>query len=93
MNPDQPAGPEEEKRLRRELLNVQMLGVPGVLLIGFALYGLFEEGEPFHPFLADRERCIYMLVIGGAITIWESLKVIRISRQLARLKGGQSRTR
>lgn len=73
---------EERRKIRAALLKTQLLGAPGVILIGLALYGLFVEGEPFHPLFADRERCIYMLVIGAGITLWETLTVIKLGKRL-----------
>ncbi|BCV46598.1 hypothetical protein [Shewanella algae] len=72
----------ELAQVKRSLVITQLLGAPGMLLIGLALYGLVvAEGDAFAPALNNPINCYALIAIGSAIALWEALKVIKLSKK------------
>ncbi|WP_117087915.1 hypothetical protein, partial [Klebsiella pneumoniae] len=76
----------ELAQVKRSLAITQLLGAPGILLIGLALYGLvIAEGDAFIQALNNPINCYLLIAIGSAITLWEALKIIKLSKQQTQL--------
>lgn len=77
---------EEINSINRELKRTQIIGVPGILLIGIAVHGIFAEpGKTLHPFLNDIGICYAMLAVGGAVAVWEVKKILRLTKRQSEL--------
>lgn len=77
---------EERNKLKKEYTQTQIIGAPGMILIGLGLYGVFgAKGNAFHPILNDLNTCYAMLAVGGVIAAWEAVTVFKISRKQAAL--------
>lgn len=73
---------DEIKALQREMIKVSILEAPGSVLLGLGLYARFgADGEPFLPILADESVVMGMLVAGGAIVLWGSLRFVMIGKR------------
>ncbi|EMK5746233.1 hypothetical protein V9H53_004105 [Proteus mirabilis] len=76
----------ELAQVKRSLAITQLLGAPGILLIGLALYGLvIAEGDAFIQALNNPINCYLLIATGSAITLWEALKIIKLSKQQTQL--------
>nr|WP_281041242.1 hypothetical protein [Shewanella xiamenensis] len=76
----------ELAQVKRSLAITQLLGAPGILLIGLALYGLvIAEGDAFIQALNNPINCYLLIAIGSAITLWEALKIIKLSKKQTQL--------
>ncbi|MGI3003246.1 hypothetical protein ACRTDJ_09190 [Shewanella algae] len=72
----------ELAQVKRSLVITQLLGTPGMLLIGLALYGLIiADGDAFVPALNNPINCYALIAIGSAIAFWEALKVIKLTKK------------
>lgn len=72
--------------LKRKMVVTQILGAPGMLMIGLALHGIFgKEGSLIHPLLASDKVCLVLLVLGLTIAVWEAVVLIRVSKRLKQL--------
>ena len=78
------------KEVQKQIIIANVLGAPGAILIGVALYSIFgAKGEPLHPALANTETVYSMLFIGVVIQIWELTKVIPLLKRKAKLQKEQ----
>jgi hypothetical protein len=83
---------DELKSIKKELIKTQIIGAPGMILVGLGLYGVFgAEGKAFHPFLNDLNNCYAMLAVGGAIALWEGIKVAQLTKRQSKLNKQQNR--
>ena len=82
--------PMEEKieEIKKELIKIQIIGAPGMILVSLGLYGVFgARGNAFHPFPNSLENCYVVLAIGGVIALWEAIKVIELMKKQSELNG------
>ncbi|WP_233079844.1 hypothetical protein [Rheinheimera soli] len=83
---------EELNSIRKELIRTQIIGAPGMILVGLGLYGAFgAKGNAFHPFLNDLNNCYTILAVGGAIAVWEAIKVAQLTKRQSKLNKQQNR--
>ncbi len=73
---------EEISNLKKELIRTKIIGVPGMVLVGLGFYGAFgAKGNAFHPFLNNTDNCYAILAIGGIIAVWETIKVVKLTKR------------
>lgn len=78
---------EQQKQLKKQLLITHLLGLPGTLMLGLGVYGVFiADGNGFHPFFDNVENSYYLLAAGVAISIWEAMRIIAIRKKLTQPK-------
>jgi hypothetical protein len=51
----------------RQLVRYQLLGFPGVLMIGLGGYGLLARGKAFWSMLNVENLCIALIVLGACV--------------------------
>jgi hypothetical protein len=78
---------EELKAVRLKTVKVQLLGIPGAILIGLALYAIFvANGNAFHPALNDKNTAYTMLAIGIVIEVWQFFTLIPLWKRQMQLR-------
>ena len=79
----------ELKELQQETIKTTMLDIPGGMMVGLALYAKFgSNGEPFHPALNNQSVVMGLFIVGGAIMLWCSSRILSISKRRRELEGG-----
>jgi len=74
------------KVINKKIFIINVLGLPGALLIGLSLYALFgAEGNAFHPALNNLTIVYNMLIFGIAIEAWQLYKMIPLLKKRAEL--------
>ena len=64
----------------------QLIGAPGAIFIGLALYAIFgANGDAFHPLLNDKTIVNSLLIIGIAIELWQFYVIIPLFKKQAKL--------
>jgi len=77
---------QQIKDITRKIVKVQILGAPGTILLGLALYAIFgANGDAFHPLLNDMDVVYSMLILGIVIMAWEFMTFISLIRKRAEL--------
>jgi len=77
---------QQIKQVTNKIVKIQILGAPGAILVGLAMYAIFgANGDAFHPLLNNMDVVYSMLVIGVAIMAWEFLTFISLLRKKAEL--------
>jgi len=77
---------QQLKTISKKIIKVQILGAPGTILLGLALYAIFgAEGDAFHPLLNNMDVVYSMLIIGIVIMVWEFVTFISLVRKRAEL--------
>jgi len=77
---------QQIKDITRKIVKVQILGAPGTILLGLALYAIYgANGDAFHPLLNDMDVVYSMLILGIVIMAWEFLTFISLIRKKAEL--------
>lgn len=72
----------ELQTLQKQLVRTVMLGTPGTLLVGLALFTKMDKNSaPIHPLLNNENVIMGMFVVGGAIMFWSMLRRIRILKR------------
>ncbi len=83
---------DELNSIRKELIKTQIIGAPGMILVGLGLYGAFgAKGNAFHPFLNDLNNCYAIFAVGGAIAVWEGIKVAQLTKRQSKLNKQQNK--
>lgn len=78
---------EELKAVRLKTVKIQFLGLPGAILIGLALYGIFAaNGNAFHPALNDKTTVYALLAIGIVIELWQFFMLIPLWKKQMQLR-------
>lgn len=77
---------QQLKKIKSKILQVQLFGAPGAIVLGLGLYGLFgANGNAFHPVLNDM-RIVYSLIAAGAtIEIWQFMQLLPLLKQQAKI--------
>ncbi len=82
---------EEISRLRNEARRIAILEAPGAIMVGLALFGIFNKGsQALHPLLDDPVVTTGMLIVGGVIMAWATWRVIPVTKRMAELRRGSS---
>ncbi|MCB1666402.1 MAG: hypothetical protein KDI28_11515 [Pseudomonadales bacterium] len=78
---------KEIQALKRELVIVSFMGVPGPIMAVTAFMSLIG-GEEYllHPMLENPVLTVPMLVLGVALVIWEGSRVLPIQAKLRALQ-------
>jgi hypothetical protein len=67
--------------VQKKMILVQLLGAPGTIMVGLALYGIFgAKGEAFWPPLNDTSVTYNMLGIGAMIIAWETFQTLKLAK-------------
>lgn len=70
------------KAIERKMLMVGIIDLPGSLLFGLGLYGIFAGfDENFLPMLADQKIIYAMIAVGGVIMLWGGLSMFKLARE------------
>lgn len=78
---------EQLKNIKLKIVKTQMLGAPGLILLGFGLYGMFgAQGNAFLPLLNDQNVVYGMLGVGAVIQIWQYIKVIPLLKKQSQIQ-------
>lgn len=72
--------------VKRSMVMTQVVGLPGTVMIGFGIYGLWGNGRELHSFLADPINCYGLLAVGGLIALRESVKIIKLAKRRKQLE-------
>lgn len=72
--------------VKKSMLITQLIGLPGAVMLGLGIYGLFIEGDKFLPFLDDSINCYGLLAVGALISMWEAMRVMQLSRRQSRIQ-------
>ncbi|MCL2915918.1 hypothetical protein L2725_19430 [Shewanella corallii] len=67
--------------VKKSMLMTQLIGLPGAIMLGLGVYGIFVEGEKFLPFLDDPVNCYGLLAVGALISMWEAMRVLQLNRR------------
>lgn len=77
---------DEISKIKKELIKTQIIGAPGMVLVGLGLYGVFvAKGNGFHPFFNNIDNCYAMIAVGGVIAAWETIKVTKLIKRQSEL--------
>jgi len=77
---------QQLKDISSKIVKIQILGAPGTILVGLALYAIFgANGDAFHPILNNMDVVYSMMLIGIAIMVWEFATFISLLRKRAKL--------
>ncbi len=69
------------EQVQRKIILVQLLGTPGAIMVGLALYGIFAtDGDAFWAPLNNTFVTYNMLGIGGIIVAWETIQTLKLSK-------------
>ena len=73
---------EELSQIKSKIIKINIIGYPGLILLGLGLYGLFgAKGDAFHPMLNDMKVVYGFIAYGIASVIWEFTKLIPLYRK------------
>jgi hypothetical protein len=73
--------PDRQKDIDKRIITVQVLGAPGTIMVGLALYGILAaDGNAFWEPLNNKVVTWNMLAIGLVIIAWETLQTVRLAR-------------
>lgn len=75
--------------INKKLVKVQVLDLPGPLLLGLAFYAKFGTNDPFHPLLKNELVLMAMFIIGGVISLWGVLKATKLAKQKQKILKGE----
>lgn len=81
----------ELEQTEKEILKLNILGIPGATFIGLSLYALFEaKGNAFHPLLNNQNFVYILLAAGIMIEIWQLTKLLPLFKKRAKLAKQES---
>lgn len=76
----------ELSKIKTNIIKLQLVGAPGLLLLGLGLYGLFgANGNAFHPLLNDQTIVYSLLIIGGLIEILQLVFLVPLLMKQAKI--------
>lgn len=68
--------------VKKAMIKTQIIGAPGMILIGLGMYGVFAaQGDAFIPLLNSESNCYILLAVGACIAVWEAVTVIKLARK------------
>jgi hypothetical protein len=72
----------EVTNIKKEIIKTQIIGALGTILVGLGLYGVFgAQGNAFLLLLNELDNCYAILVVGGAIVVWEAIRILKLTRR------------
>ncbi len=78
---------QRAKDINKQIIKVSLIETPGTLLFALGLYTkLSDSAEPVFPFLQDPAVVNSLILIGGAIMLWGTYKIIMLIQEKARLQ-------
>lgn len=81
----------ELKQTEKEILKLNIVGMPGAIFIGLSLYAIFEaNGNAFHPALNNQTFVYSLLAAGIIIEIWQLTKLLPLFKKRAKLAKQES---
>ena len=73
---------KELSQIKSKIIKINIIGYPGLILLGLGLYGLFgAKGDAFHPMLNDMKVVYGFIAYGIASVIWEFTQLIPLYRK------------
>jgi len=73
---------EELSQIKSKIIKINIIGYPGLILLGLGFYGLFgAKGDAFHPMLNDMKVVYGFIAYGIASVIWEFTQLIPLYRK------------
>ncbi len=73
--------------LKKRIVKLQLMGMPGAICLGLGLYGLFgTDHGAFHPLLENRQVIVSLLVVGTIIEVWNLRAVLPLVKRKAELQ-------
>ncbi|GMG88759.1 hypothetical protein [Biformimicrobium ophioploci] len=73
---------EELAQINKDMIKVQMLGLPGTIALGLGLYGVFgANGNAFHPFLNDINNAYLLVAVGACLSVVEAVWFLKLHRR------------
>jgi len=76
----------ELNNIKKKIIKTQIIGAPGLILLGLGLYGMFgANGNAFHPLLNDKSIVNSLLIVGVAIELWQLYVIIPLFKKQAKL--------
>ena len=73
---------EQLPQIKSKIIKINIIGYPGLILLGLGLYGLFvAKGDAFHPILNDIRYVSGFIVYGIASVVWEFTQLIPLYRK------------
>ncbi len=74
------------KKLTRQRIWLHIFGIPTTIMLGVGMYGYFtDDGQIFHPWLADPQHCLALVIAGGILSVYEMLMAIKINKKMVKL--------
>lgn len=71
--------PQRSDDFSAQIMVPMVVSTIGALLLFLGLYSLF--GDPLHPALASRNAVLSVLVVGGLMEAWGTIKLFRAFRK------------
>ena len=76
----------ELNNIKKKIVKTQIIGAPGLILLGLGLYGMFgANGNAFHPLLNDKSVVNSLLIVGVAIELWQLYVIIPLFKKQGKL--------
>lgn len=89
-----PANVRALTAIKRDIIEIQVFGIPAALLLGLGLYGLFAaNGNAFHPLLDNRAVVYGMLVAGAVLEFLQMYRLIPLLKEQAHIVRNYSGSR
>lgn len=81
----------EYEILTKIIIVIHILGVPGLIMVGLAIYAIFSaNGNVLHPALNNQTVIYNMLIIGAIISIWEFIYTLMLLKQRSNMQDKQN---
>lgn len=77
---------EELRQIQRKLVILNIIDVPGAILAGLGLYGVFgANGNAFLEILNDQNIAYAAILVGGAIMAWTFFQILTLLKRKAEI--------
>ena len=75
------------KDIDKQVIKITLLEAPGSLLFGVGLYAKFtDDGASILPILQDPAVVNSIIVVGAAIVLWGTYKILMLTQEKSRLQ-------
>jgi len=75
------------KEIDKQIITISIIETPGSIMFGVGIYSKFVgKGEAILPFLQDDTMVNSIIVIGAAIILWGTYKILMLKQEKARLQ-------
>lgn len=61
--------------INKQILKLQLLEMPAMLILGLGLYAKFSDGNAFHPLLNKPAIANGFIILGGLLVLWCTYQV------------------